>query len=954
VRQRGIVWVVLIIVCGCAAPALGQLGAASLTGSVTDTQNAAIPGVTVTARSPALIGGSEVLVTEANGAYRFPSLPPGTYSLTLELAGFQSVTRSNIVLLANQTLTVDAQLQPASVQETVTVTAASPVIDVRTTAVGSVLTADKLVGVPTSTDVWGALAQTAGVRMQGYDVGGSHKMSQTGYESFGIRSQNRVMIEGIDATESTGGDGNYQDYFTQSELVVSAAGGDVAMNAPGAFVSYIVKSGGNQFHGLENLVYEGSRFVSDNIDPATAARGFTGQPNLKFYEGHAELGGPIRQDKVWFYNAYNHFTINKAISGVPQSIATNLGVFNAFDTKETWKATGKDTVIGFFDWNKKDLPLRGLSATVGPDSALAEYNPDWDYAGRWQRVWSNRLYSEVTAGTFGYDFPEVPNVDFHVKPPRLDTTTSVQSGAGWEGTSGPFDLHRNKPQLMASVAYFLPTRRGSHDMKWGLEWLDDRGNNNATGTSGAIRYLDSNGQPSQILLTDVGDPATFGTAWTGPSDRDRRQALYYQDRWNAGQRITFSFGVRYDRQRVYYTSAVHKPVLSDIFPSVTVPGADLLVRNAVAPRLGVSWDPVGGGKWVTKAFYGRYYFNISDSFASADPAGANTRTYVFNDLNHNGLYDGPQELGALLSSTGGASTTVDPNLKLPYTDEVNLSLDHQFWGETSLRVAWVRKMSRNQYATINVLREGNFVVATPRTVSLVNYDPNNPNGTIAGQQELTVYDIPNSLKGRVQNVITNIPDSVGGGAYNYDTLDLSFNKRFPRGLFFESSFDLVWRDELRSNSSSNAPTSTDTIGVGYFQNVYPAVSNRQQSTNWQLHLKGRYAFPYDIGAGINLRVQSGYPFTRLIQVNLPNVGNVNVFQQNIDNNRSDTVSLLDLRAEKAFPVRSSLKFTVMLDLFNALNSNAVTNFNLANGRLFNQINATLDPRTAQIAGRFEF
>src|SRR5262249_23418370 len=275
-------------------------------------------------------------------------------------------------------------------------------------------------------------------------------------------------------------------------------------------------------------------------------------------------------------------------------------------------------------------------------------------------VWSNRLFSDLSVGTFGYDFPEVPNVDFHVKPPRLDTVTGVFRGAGWEGTSanpGPFDLHRNKPQLIGTVTYFLPTGHGSHDLKVGGEWLDDRGNNNATGTSGPIRYLDSNAQTSQILLTDVGDTATFGSAWTGPSDRDRREALLFQDRWGITERLSVTLGARFDRQRVYYTSAIHKPVLADIFPSVTVPGAGLLARNTLVPRLGVSWDPVGGGRSVIKLFYGRYSFNISDTIAAADPAGANTRTYAFNDLNHNGLYDGPQELGALISSTGGATTT---------------------------------------------------------------------------------------------------------------------------------------------------------------------------------------------------------------------------------------------------------------------------------------------------------
>src|SRR5438105_581881 len=164
-----------------AAPAFGQGQATSLAGVVTDAQGGVLPGVTVTATSPALIG-SRAVVTESNGSYRFPSVPEGTYTLTFELSGFQTYHRANIVLSLGQTLTIDAQLQVQSLQESVTVTAESPLVDVQTTSVGSTLNTSKLIGVPTATDLWSALARSPGVRMQGYDVGGSHKSEQTGYE----------------------------------------------------------------------------------------------------------------------------------------------------------------------------------------------------------------------------------------------------------------------------------------------------------------------------------------------------------------------------------------------------------------------------------------------------------------------------------------------------------------------------------------------------------------------------------------------------------------------------------------------------------------------------------------------------------------------------------------------------------------------------------------------------
>src|SRR5438067_6573232 len=143
--------------------AFAQIQSSNLVGVVTDAQGAVLPGVTVTATSPSLIG-SQAIVTEPNGTYRFPPLPAGTYTLAFELTGFQTFRRTNIVLALGQTLTIDAQLQVQSLQENVTVKAEAPVIDVSTTNVGSTLNTEKLIEVPTATDLWSALARSPGVR----------------------------------------------------------------------------------------------------------------------------------------------------------------------------------------------------------------------------------------------------------------------------------------------------------------------------------------------------------------------------------------------------------------------------------------------------------------------------------------------------------------------------------------------------------------------------------------------------------------------------------------------------------------------------------------------------------------------------------------------------------------------------------------------------------------------
>jgi hypothetical protein len=951
-----LVLLAMVLVALGATPSLAQLEPGRLTGIVSDAQGAVLPGVTVTATSPSLIG-KQVALTEEDGKFLFPSLPSGTYALTFELSSFRPVKRENIVLTLGRTLTVDMQLDVASVQETLTVTAESPLVDRTTTAIGNEFSAEKLAAVPSATDLWAALSQAPGVRMLGFDVGGSHKSQQVGYESFGIRNQNRVVTDNVDTTEGTGGAGFYQDFFAHEEVAVSAAGGDVAMNTPGGALISTIKSGGNSFKSLVNYSYEGERFVGRNVDEANARRGDTGQPNIIFYETHLDLGGPVMRDKVWFYTAYNRFKIDKIISGVPKfsDIAgqrlqtTDLGIFNTFTAKGTYRMTEKDTVVGYYQWGEKVKPFRGLSVTTPPDSILAQDSDSWMYKGQWRRVWSNRLFTDVNVGLFGFGWPMTPNVDWETNPPRTDLGNGLNSGAGWLAgdAGGPFTFDRNKPQITVMATYFLPERAGSHDLKFGFEQLDDQSKFGNNGNSGPILYRDRDGAAAEIEFFDFNSFETFGTEWTGPDDRNKRLAIFAQDRWALTDRLTLTLGLRYDRQQPYYPGAIRNPVLTEIFQPTRTEETVLLTSNKVVPRIGVAYDPVGDNKSVIKAFYGRYYFNFADRLSNVNPGGTNSQRWTFSDPNGNRLYDGRHELGTLIQTTGGTTTRVDPDMKTPYTDEFNVSYDRQFWGESSFRAAYVRKQVRDEFATRVPARDGQYTIPVQVTVDIRGFDTG-----ITGQQTYTLYGIPAGLS--TQNLVATIPD--GGGSSDYDTIQLAFNKRFQRRLFIQSSFDYQWRDELRNASNpSTSPLVADPINTTYYQNsaAYREVGNRQKNTNWNYRLLGRYEFPYKIGFATNLRVQSGWPWARRISAAAPNVGTVFFFIEPIENSRSETVTIVDLRVDKTFSL-SRYRFTAIADVFNALNSNAVTNFNLLNGAQFNRIIAPLDPRTAMLGLRFEF
>lgn len=929
---------VLFVLLVCATLASAQIEQGRLSGIVKDSQGGVLPGVTVSATSPALLG-SRSAVTESDGQFLLANLPSGTYVLKFELSGFQTVLRENIRLSQGSTLSVDIDLPVATLAETITVTGESPVVDTTSTKVGSEFNAETLSSVPSATDLWASLAQTPGVRMRGYDVGGSHKSQQNGYEAFGIRGQNKVMFEGIDTTEGDSGAFFYSQYFAVDEVSVTAVGGDVEMSSPGTAVVQTYKSGGNSFSGTEHFTYEGKSFVGDNTSAELRDRGFTGNPNLLFYEIHLDLGGPIIKDKLWFYAAYNFFKLDKALSGVPREVATDPVTIEDPIVKATWKVTGNDTVAFFYQpRNLKLKPNRGLSAATAPESVLGQASKTWIKKVSWSRVWSNRLFMDARAAACCEIWPMGTRVNAATNPARLDSTGLI-TGAGWDA----FTLDYQKPQASTTWTYFLPDKAGSHDVKFGFEWIENRYQQGINGQSGQVRYLDLNGATDRVLLNDTGTFADFGSTWNPSFTSNRMISAFLQDRWSLRSNVTLQVGLRYGYQRPYFEEGSRTPVLANVFPNLNLPEKVLFKRNNFAPRLGLVWDLFGNGRTALKTSFGRYYAIYANNFNGANPGGVNTRTYRFLDQNGNRVYDGPAELGGLLDSTGGSSTVVDPNMRSPYADEYSVSLEHQFWGEASVRGVYVRKMTKDVFGLVNAARLGTVTTPLQR-----------PNPLVPGQF-LNVLDTTTTA---IDNRFMTIPDA---GA-TYDSISLSAQKRFARGLFIQGSYDYQWRDELRQPATTNISTSpldTDPIGVYSYGGTFPLnysadVPNRQESVNWQYRLLSRYEFPKGVAAAFNYRVQSGFPVSAIVPVSLPNAGTQNVFTTPLADQYSDPVHIFDIRVDKAIELGNGVKLIGILDVYNLFNNNTVTNFFLVSGTTYNRVIAALDPRAFQIAGRLTF
>ena len=381
-----------LLVCAAAAPgAFAQGGGASQTGTivgrVTDTSGGVLPGVTVTIASPSLMG-VQTATTNENGTYRFPAVPPGVYTVAYDLAGFSTLRRERIDIALGFTATVNVELAVATLQETVTVTGESPVIDTSATRVQQNFKLDQLESIPNARDMWSLLAVTPSVQMTRIDVGGNRAGTQTGFTAFGFGNadqQVRVLVEGINTTEGTGGAGFYFDFGSFEEAFFGTAAQGAEMPHPGVQTQFLGKSGGPRFSGQVYADYENNSMQGANISAEQIARGVReGSNEVEVVrDANVHVGGPLVRDKVWGFGSWRE-----------QFNAVRLVAFAFDQTFDTtlWNLSGKvsyqmnqnNKFIGYYQWGQKVQPNRtglGGFTYLSPEDTTKQDSGSWVWKG---------------------------------------------------------------------------------------------------------------------------------------------------------------------------------------------------------------------------------------------------------------------------------------------------------------------------------------------------------------------------------------------------------------------------------------------------------------------------------------------------------------------------------------------------------------------------------------------
>src|SRR5262245_36700230 len=296
-RRVGVLGCLMLL--ASAGTALAQVSMGEVFGKVTDGTGAVMPGVTVTLSGPALIQ-PQITVTVESGAYRFPRIPIGTYTVSFELTGFKKTIRDGIVIQAGFNAEIDTKLEISTVQETVTVSGASPVVDTRSTSLAASFSKEALETIPTARDPWVVLQQTPGMVMSGQNVGGNLSGQQTSFTAMGSSNNQQWTMDGAVVSDIASGNSSptYYDFDSFDEINITKGGSDASQQGGGVQVNFITKSGGNTLRGSGRFFRTNQKFEGNNITPAQrdlSAAG--GNPIQDIKDFGFELGGPILKNR---------------------------------------------------------------------------------------------------------------------------------------------------------------------------------------------------------------------------------------------------------------------------------------------------------------------------------------------------------------------------------------------------------------------------------------------------------------------------------------------------------------------------------------------------------------------------------------------------------------------------------------------------------------------------------
>ncbi len=874
----------------------------AVAGVVKDTTGAVLPGVTVEAASPALIEKVRTAVTDDQGNYKITALRPGTYSVTFTLSGFSVVKREGVELSGGFTANVNADLKVGSLEETVTVTGESPIVDIQNVRNAKVLSREVLDTLPADRSLVGLAALTLGVTAggtagNGSAVGGTKgeghdtTMSIHGSRPGDMETRLDGMI--LNATGGFGGGFRHAglNQAAIQETVVETDGSTAASDTGGVVINAIPKEGGNSLKLYAAGLYTKGALQAENLSDDLRARGLTAIPNLKnAYDFGFGVGGKIVADKVWFYAANRYWGGTEVIPGNYYNLTPHTLFYTPDLSRPADRPRWYRDVVGRVTWQvaaKHKLNLqtgyqnncncqRGVelaASALRPEASVnIHFRPIVLSMVSWQNPATSKLLFEAGA-SYLLDKEDIQPIDESFRTDRLvlELADGYRNGSQFLGggtldytaislTTGHFDTR-------ASASYVT----GAHAVKVGMTTVT--GSHTVGGdTHYSVGYVFNRGVPVQLQ--------EFATPNFGEMRVRLMLGAYAQDQWKIG-RATLNYGLRYDKLNAYVPAQVRPG--GELLPPLQVSEVDNVPNwSNLAPRIGAAYDLFGNGKTAIKGSFGRYVLVESIQTAQANnPAVTLVTSVSRNWADANGNYV-PEcdiknplangECGQISNLAFGQvrpNSVFDPSLLTgwgvrPANWQTALNVQQQVGPRVGLSVGYFRTWYANFRVTTNTAVGptdfNSFCYPLPQDSRLPggggtpvcgNYDPT---PAAFGLSQLVVYDA--SKYGKQTEVFNGV--------------DVSLNARFMK-------------NGLVSGGVSTGRTVTDVCYLNNLPSVTPqtyvsgttfsASTPRNDdfchvampwSANTQVKLSGSYPLPLDMQVSV-------------VYQNLPGVANAATF-----------------------------------------------------------------------------